>query len=77
MEFVKVIIPNVTADEGINIVRELRAKGLIQGTDFNFKYMPSTYDDSGFDMLSPHGIEFSFADNKWATFFRLKYDGAN
>jgi hypothetical protein len=73
----KVVLPNVKADEGIDIVRELRAKGLVQGRDFDFKYQPATYDDSGFDLLTPHTIEFSFADSKWATFFRLKYDGAN
>jgi hypothetical protein len=73
----KVIVPNIRADEGIDIVRELRAKGLVQGRDFDFKYYPPAYDDTGFDLLTPHRIEFSFADNKWATFFKLKYDGAN
>jgi hypothetical protein len=73
----KVVVPNIRADEGIDIVRELRAKGLVQGRDFSFKYFPPTYDDTGFDLLSPHSIELSFADNKWATFFKLKYDGAN
>jgi hypothetical protein len=73
----KVVVPNIRANEGIDMVRELRAKGLVQGRDFDFSYQPPTYDIMGFNMLTPHSVEFSFTDSKWATFFRLKYDGAN
>lgn len=71
-----VTIPNTDASAAMELVRDLRSKGLVQGKDFDFKYHPAKYDDTGFDMLSTKSVEFSFKDDKWATFFRMKYDGA-
>lgn len=59
----------------MTIVRELRLKGLAQGTDFDFKYHPGQVQWSllGENTLKPKGAEFCFKDGKWATFFRIKY----
>jgi hypothetical protein len=69
----KVFVPGIDASQTMELVRELRAKGLVQGTDFNFSYQHSTTDffDTEVDML--RGCSFTFTDPKWATFFRMKY----
>jgi hypothetical protein len=61
-----------TANDGMEIVRELRATGLVQGTDFNFHYMPVKLGDD-YEIVSHKGIRVIFKDSKWATFFRIKY----
>lgn len=72
-----VFINEIKPDEVMTIVRELRGKGLIQGTDFDFKYNPKQYDSNGFDLLSSNNAELYFRDGKWATFFRMKYGNNN
>lgn len=70
-------ILHIEPNELMEIVRELRAQGLVQGTDFEFKYTPSQYNNDGFEAVSPRKGEFFFRDTKWATFFRLKYGTNN
>ena len=57
----------------MDIVRELRAQGLVQGKDFDFKYIPTTYDDTGFQVLDNRHMMFTFYNEKYATLFALKY----
>ena len=68
----RVHVPNVNAEQTMQLVRDLRAKGLVQGQDFNFRYNPRDWDQETFE-AKPPGAEFTFADAKWATFFRIKY----
>jgi len=68
----KVFVPGIDASQTMELVRELRAKGLVQGTDFNFAYQQTLWDDN-YIQLKPQGAEFSFRDPKWVTFFRIKY----
>ena len=70
-------IDEINPNEVMDIVRELREKCLIQGTDFDFKYNPKQYDSTGFDLLSSNNVEFYFQDGRWATFFRMKYGDNN
>lgn len=67
-----VYVSNLNAEQTMQLVRDLRAKGLVQGQDFNFRYNPSDWNHGTFQPLPP-GAEFTFADAKWATFFRIKY----
>ena len=68
----RVYVPNINAEQTMVIVRDLRAKGLVQGPDFSFRYNPRDWDQETFE-AKPPGTEFMFADAKWATFFRIKY----
>jgi hypothetical protein len=66
-----VVISAVDANATLDIVRQLRDAGLVQGRDFEFKYTPPK--NQLFEDLVPSSAEFFFLDAKWATFFRLKY----
>ena len=63
-------VKHIKPDECMTIVRELRAHGLVQGTDFDFKYCPAEYDHEG---VEPSRAEFYFYKEKWGTFFAIKY----
>lgn len=71
-----VYVPDLNAEQTMQLVRDLRAKGLAQGRDFNFRYNPSSQEDL-FSAPKPPGAEFTFTDAKWATFFRMKYNGSS
>ena len=58
-------------NEVIEIVRELRAQGLVQGKDFDFEYRPETWDN--FSMLTERCTVFTFYDERWGTWFTLKW----
>jgi hypothetical protein len=57
--------------EIIDIVRELRAQGLVQGKDFDFSYNPETWDN--FTMSEEKHTVFTFYDERWGTWFTLKW----
>lgn len=64
----------VPADAGevMDIVRDLRSKGLAQGFDFDFEYHRSKFKDD-YTLTIERGGSFYFKDPKWATLFRLQY----
>lgn len=68
-----VFVPNIDAAQSMELVRELRAKGLVQGRDFTFAYQKSDYDYFTQEFKQLRGCNFTFTDPKWATFFRMKY----
>jgi len=69
----KVFVANIDATRTMELVRELRAKGLIQGVDFNFAYQHGKYDFFLREVEMLKGCTFTFTDPKWATFFRIQY----
>lgn len=63
----------------MEIVRELRSTGLVQGQDFDFSWHRSCYNqENDFSYLEqkPVRAEFTFYKEKYATFFKIKYEGA-
>ena len=62
---------NKRVDEMLLIVNDLRRQGLQQGTDFDFAYYQPRWDNMTGDV--PGYVEFRFYDNKWATWFNLKW----
>lgn len=73
MNIREVIIFDKSANQIMEMVQELRATGLIQGTDFDFKFTPAKYDDfSGSPVERLHTI-FYFYKEKYATFYELKW----
>jgi hypothetical protein len=59
--------------EIIDIVRSMREAGLVQGTDFDFAYNKASYDTSGWEAVSPEHTVFKFYEERWATWFALKW----
>lgn len=58
-------------NEIMEIVHALRKIGLVQGKEFDFKYVPATWDN--FSKAADKHVVFTFYNEKWATWFILKY----
>jgi hypothetical protein len=74
----KLFVEHVDANRTLDIVYELKAMGLQNSVDFNFAYINRkqswlTLDEDGNINEEPWGAEFTFKEDKWATWFRLKY----
>jgi hypothetical protein len=73
MNMREVVIFDKSANETMEMVHKLRTSGLIQGTDFDFKFTPAKYDNfSGSPIELRHTI-FYFYKEKYATFYELKW----
>ncbi len=66
-----VIIKNLSPNDTIDIIRDIRSQGLVQGTDFSFSYYQTKWDDVIGEI--PEHTKFTFYQDKWATWFSLKY----
>ena len=71
MSIEEVFIPGIDANQTMEIVRELRAHGIVQGDDFTFRYQPIKWDTGVVNILEDKGAMFYFKNPKLATFFRL------
>ena len=56
----KVYLRNKSADEIMNVIRQMRANGLVQGSDFDFKFNFAK-------------TEFTFYKEKPAVYFALRW----
>jgi len=63
-------IPDKSASEVMDIVRELREQGIEQGKDFDFAYHPSKWET--FDHVQSK-VVFTFHTEKYATLFALRW----
>jgi hypothetical protein len=70
---VKLEILHKSPTEIMEIVREIRKMGWIQGKDFDFAYHPAHYNNDGFEAVSPKYTKFLFYNEKYATMFTLKF----
>lgn len=60
--------------EVMQIVRELREMGWVQGQDFDFVYMPPIHETSyAYEEVRPKHTVFRFYTEKYASLFALKY----
>lgn len=57
----------------IELVREIKALGHVQGKDFDFVYHPPKYDDSSTEAVYNRVTVFKFYTEKLATWFSLRY----
>jgi len=57
--------------EIMSITQEMRSAGWVQGTDFDFAYHQSRWDDMIGEI--PKYTIFTFYTEKYATFFALKW----
>lgn len=70
---ISVEIKDRNPNEIIDIVRELRTQGLVQGKDFDFAYHASRWDTFGHEPPTRRFTVFTFYDEKLATWFILKW----
>jgi hypothetical protein len=59
--------------EIIDIVREMRDNGMIQGKDFDFRYNQAKYQDWSGDSVDPEHTVFIFYTEACATWFVLRW----
>ena len=65
---------HIDAAQTLEIVRDLRASGMVQGVDFNFSVYPPKYSvEAPWEPDVPKQTGFIFYDDKLATMFILKY----
>jgi hypothetical protein len=69
---IQVTVPNQHTGQLIDMVRELKKQGLEQGRDFDFRFMPAVYDFANNHSEPRHAV-FTFYEEKWATWFTLKW----
>lgn len=70
---IEVRIEGQNASIAMELVRELRDSGLVQGSDFDFAYHPEIIDEfSGNRIQSRHTV-FFFYSEKTASWFSLKH----
>lgn len=67
-----VVLEHRSPNDVMDIVKELRAKGLVQGVDFDFAYVPPT-EDWIRGVSTPKCTKFFFYNEKQATLFSLRY----
>jgi hypothetical protein len=67
----QVIILDKSPNDIMDIVRSLRADGLVQGQDFDFAFHQSRWDEMIGEI--PKETVFTFYTEKYATLFALKY----
>ena len=70
---IQVVVENKSANDVMDIVRELRAQGLVQGHDFDFAFQQAVYTSDSWTPVSLRQTVFSFHTEKYATLFALKY----
>lgn len=66
-----VTLRNTDVNRIMEIVRELRSTGLVQGKDFDFSYHQSRWDEMIGEI--PTTTIFTFYTEKYASLFALKY----
>ena len=69
---VKVKVLHKSAVETMDLVKDLRFQGLVQGQDFDFAYYQARWDNYSDGVIPKHAI-FTFYTEKHATLFALKY----
>jgi len=73
MNIREVVLLDRSANEVLELVKELRSSGLVQGQDFDFKYQPPVWDNFSMDAVQNKRAIFYFYKEKYATFYELKW----
>jgi hypothetical protein len=68
---ITVVVEDKNSVAVIEIVKELRASGLVQGVHFDFAYNQSRWDPMIGDVKG--FTNFTFYEEKYSTLFALKY----
>ena len=73
MNMREVVIFDKTANQTMEMVYELRSSGLVQGTDFDFRFTPEKHDNFSSEPVEHRHSTFYFYKEKYATFYELKW----
>jgi len=68
---ITIVVENRNVSDVLDIVKELKANGLIQGVHFDFAYNQSRWDPMIGDVKG--FTNFTFYEEKYSTLFALKY----
>jgi hypothetical protein len=68
---IQIKLSTMKPDAMLDVVQELRAKGYVQGVDFDFAYHQSKWDDMIGEI--PRETIFTFYEDELATWFELLY----
>jgi hypothetical protein len=68
---ITVVVENRDVSDVLDIVKELKASGLVQGVHFDFAYNQSRWDPMIGDVKG--FTNFTFYEEKYSTLFALKY----
>jgi hypothetical protein len=67
----RIVIEHRSANEILEIVKDLKASGLTQGVHFDFAFVQSHWDAMTGEI--PKHTTFTFYEEKYSTLFALKY----
>ena len=70
---IEVKIIDIQVNEIMDIVKDLRLRGYVQGKDFDFEYRPPKYDAFSHDAVYNRCVIFKFYSEELATWFSLVY----
>lgn len=70
---IEVKILDISVSEILDIVKDARLKGYVQGVDFDFTYHPPKFDNFSGDAVYNRCVIFKFYKEELATWFSLKY----
>jgi hypothetical protein len=68
---ITVVVENRDVSDVLDIVKELKTSGLVQGVHFDFAYNQSRWDPMIGDVKG--FTNFTFYEEKYSTLFALKY----
>ena len=69
----KVTVPDWRSGEVLDVVKELRSRGYVQGTDFDFEYFKPKHDYINGNLEYNRHTVFTFYTEVLATWFSLTY----
>lgn len=70
---IEVRIIDKKVNDIIDLVKEIKELGHIQGKDFDFEYHPPKYDDLSMEVVYNRVTVFKFYKEELATWFSLRY----
>lgn len=70
---IEIILEDKMPNDIMEIVRELRNSGYMQGIHFDFEYHPPKYNDWAMDAEYNRYTVFKFYKDELATWFNLRY----
>lgn len=70
---ISVKVKDKDPNEVMDIVRELRQQGLVQGKDFDFAFHQAKWDNFSYEAVENKHAVFMFYTEKYATLFAIKH----
>ncbi len=70
---VSVSLQPVSVEKAIALKNELLLAGFIMHEDFEWRYYQAKWDEHSLAGVEPSTVVFEFAQESWATFYRLKW----